>query len=121
MEREFLHAGERLVLATENRRRRRIVLLWKWLAATLVVAVLAVAVATFAVVQQLRAEAAASRADAARTAAVAVAEPDLRLALLLSRRGRHAGPRPGRRHPGGAGRGRPTSSRWAARRSPRWP
>ena len=84
VEREFLHAGERLALATENRRRRRIVLLWKWLAATLVVAVLAVAVATFAVVQQLRAQAAATRADAARTAAVAVAEPDLRLALLLS-------------------------------------
>ena len=84
VEREYLHAGERLVLATENRRRRRVVLLWKWLAATLVVAVLAVAVATFAVVQQLRADAAAGRADAARVAAMALAEPDLRLALLLS-------------------------------------
>ena len=84
VEREFLHAGERLALATENRRRRRIVLLWKWLAAALAVAILAVAVATFAVVGQLRADAAARRAEAARVAAAATAEPDLRLALLLA-------------------------------------
>ena len=83
-EREFLAAGNRLVLAAETRRKRRTVLLWKWLAATVLVAILAVAVAVVAVTMQLRAAQSADKADAARVATAAIAEPDPRLALLLA-------------------------------------
>jgi DNA-binding beta-propeller fold protein YncE len=84
VEREFLAAGNRLVLAAETRRKRRTVLLWKWLAATVLVAILAVAVAVVAVTMQLRAAQSADKADAARVATAAIAEPDPRLALLLA-------------------------------------
>ena len=84
VEKEFLAAGQRAALVVETRRQRRAVLLWKWLAATMLVAILATAVAVVSVTLHVRAAANAQRADAARLAVQALAEPDLRRSLLLA-------------------------------------
>ncbi len=84
VEQEFLAAGQRALLVVENRRKRRALLLWKWLAATMLVAILATAVAAVSVTMQLRSAANAQRADAARLGVQALAEPDLRRSLLLA-------------------------------------
>ncbi|MDT5027303.1 MAG: hypothetical protein QOE61_3729, partial [Micromonosporaceae bacterium] len=84
LERDFLDASQRLVLAADLRRRRRVVRLWRYLAASIVVAILAIMVAAAAVTLQLRSSAAGAKADGLRLASLAVAEPDLRKALLLA-------------------------------------
>ncbi len=84
VERDFLAAGQRATLATETRRRRRMTLLWKWVAGMTVLALLATAIAVFATVTAIRTTASAERADAARLGVQALAEPDLRSALLLA-------------------------------------
>ncbi len=83
-EHEFLAASQRALLVEETRRRRRTRRLIQWFAATVVALVLAVAVAVVAVSQRLDVAAAGSRADAQRLAAQALAEPDLRRAMLLA-------------------------------------
>ncbi len=83
-EHQFLAASQRVVLAADLRRRRRVVRLWRYLVAAIVVAVLAVAVAGVAVTLQLRSMAAQARTDGQRLASLAEAEPDLRKALLLA-------------------------------------
>jgi WD40 repeat protein len=84
VEKEFLAAGQRVVLATEIRRKRRMMLLWKWVAGTTALALLATAIAVVSVVMQVRTAAAAQRSDAARLGVMALAEPDLRDGLLLA-------------------------------------
>jgi WD40 repeat protein len=84
VEREFLAAGQRVVLATELRRKRRMMLLWKWVAGTTALALLATAIAVVSVVMQVRTAASAQRSDAARLGVLALAEPDLRDGLLLA-------------------------------------
>jgi DNA-binding SARP family transcriptional activator len=73
VEKEFLAAGQRAAMVVETRRQRRAILLWKWLAATMLVAILATAVAVVSVTMQLRAAANAQRADAARLGVQALA------------------------------------------------
>ena len=80
-EHEFLAASQRLVLAADIRRRRRVVRLWRYLVAAIVVALLAIAVAGVAVTLQLRSMAEQARTDGQKLASLAVAEPDLRKAL----------------------------------------
>ena len=84
VEKEFLAAGQRAAQVVETRRQRRTVLLWKWLAATMLVAILATALAVVSVTLHIRAAANAQRADAIRLGVQALAEPDLRLSLLLA-------------------------------------
>jgi DNA-binding SARP family transcriptional activator/WD40 repeat protein/predicted AAA+ superfamily ATPase len=84
VEKEFLAAGQRAAQVVETRRQRRAVLLWKWLVATMLVAILATAVAAVSVTLHVRAAANAQRADAARLGVQALAEPDLRRSLLLA-------------------------------------
>jgi WD40 repeat protein len=84
VEHDFLTAGRRLLLAEEQRRRRTVDRLRRWLVVLVLAVVAAVAVAAIAVVQQTRTAADAERADARRLAALAATEPDLRLALLLA-------------------------------------
>lgn len=84
VEREFLGAGQRAVLATETRRKRRMMLLWKWVAGMTALALLATAIAVVSVVMQVRTAASAQRSDAARLGVLALAEPDLRESLLLA-------------------------------------
>src|SRR6185369_7122925 len=84
VEHDFLGASQRVVLATEIRRKRRVTLLWRWLFACIAVAVLAVAVAAAAVVLEARASSASASAQAAKLAAAALAAPDPRQALLLA-------------------------------------
>ena len=84
VEHDFLGASQRVVLAAEIRRRRKVTVLWRWLFACLVVAILAVAVAAGAVILQLRATTDAAKVDAQRLATAALADPDPRRALLLA-------------------------------------
>jgi WD40 repeat protein len=84
LEQQFLDASQRLVMAADIRRRRRVVRLWRYLAAAIAVAILAIVVAAAAVTLQLRSSAAGAKADGQRLASFAVAEPDLRRALLLA-------------------------------------
>jgi hypothetical protein len=84
VEHDFLGASQRVVLAAEIRRRRRVAQLWRWLAAAIAVALLAAAVASVAVYLQLRSSAEVSRAGAQRLATAALAEADPRRALLLA-------------------------------------
>jgi DNA-binding winged helix-turn-helix (wHTH) protein len=83
-EHDFLGASQRVVLATEIRRKRRVTLLWRWLFACVAVAVLAVAVAAVAVVLEARASSASAQAEAGKLAAAALSVPDPRQALLLA-------------------------------------
>jgi conflict system STAND superfamily ATPase/WD40 domain-containing protein len=80
----FLGASQRILLSEETRRRRRVVRLHKWLAATVAALVLAVAGGVWAMVDQRAARAASLHADAQRLAAQALIEPDLRRAVLLA-------------------------------------
>ena len=84
VEHDFLAAGRRLLLAEENRRRRTVDRLRRWLVALVLALVAAVAIAALAVAQQTRAAGEARHADAVRLGALAAAEPDLRLAMLLA-------------------------------------
>jgi DNA-binding SARP family transcriptional activator len=84
VEHDYLAAGRRILLAEELRRRRTVDRLRRWLLALVIAVVAAVAIAAIAVVQQTRTAAEAERADARRLSALAAAEPDLRLALLLA-------------------------------------
>jgi DNA-binding SARP family transcriptional activator/WD40 repeat protein/MoxR-like ATPase len=83
VEREFLGAGQKAALALDVKRRKRMMLLWRWVAGTTALALLATAIAVVSVVMQVRTAANAQRSDAARLAVQALAEPDLRRALLL--------------------------------------
>jgi DNA-binding SARP family transcriptional activator len=84
VEHDFLGASQRVVLAAEIRRRRRVSQLWRWLAATVTIALLAVGVAAVAIYLQVRSADQATQAGAQRLAAAALAEPDPRRALLLA-------------------------------------
>jgi WD40 repeat protein len=59
-------------------------LLWKWVAGTTALALLATAIAVISVVMQVRTAASAQRSDAARLGVEALADPDLGDALLLA-------------------------------------
>ncbi|HEX6873121.1 MAG TPA: hypothetical protein VF163_18645, partial [Micromonosporaceae bacterium] len=83
-ERAFLAASEQVLLAEEVRRRQRVARLWKWIAILTLALLAAIAVGALSVVELTRATAATQRAEAARLGAEAVAEPDLRLGLLLA-------------------------------------
>jgi DNA-binding SARP family transcriptional activator len=84
VEHDFLAAGRRHLLAEENRRRRKVALLHRWILALVLALVAALAIAALAVVRQTRTAADGARADAQRVGALAAAEPDLRLAMLLA-------------------------------------
>ena len=84
VERDFLAASQRVALAAETRRKRRMLLLWRWVAGTTALALLATAIATVAVVMQFQTTAKALRSDATRLGVQAVAEADLRDSLLLA-------------------------------------
>ncbi len=83
-EKEFLAASQRALLAEESRRQRRVHRFRQWFAAMVVALLLALAVAGVAIWQVIEARDAQSRADAQRLGAEALAEPDLRRALLLA-------------------------------------
>ena len=84
VERDFLAASQRAALAVEMRRKRRMLLLWKWVAGMTALALLATGIAVVSVVMQLKTAAGAVRSDAARLGVQAAAEPDLRGSLLLA-------------------------------------
>ncbi len=83
-ERAFLTASHSAALVEEQRRRHGVARLRQFLAAAVLVAVVAVAGGVFAVIDQQRAASASRTADAGRLAAEALVEPDLRLAALLA-------------------------------------
>ena len=80
----FLTASRQALLADEANRRRRVTVLWQWLAAMTAGFVAAAAVATLALVQVNRLDAEHQRSDAARLGAQALVERDLRLGILLA-------------------------------------
>jgi DNA-binding SARP family transcriptional activator len=84
IEHDFLKASRQVVLAAEARGRRRVTLLWKWVFALVLALAAALAAGTIAVVELAEARAIAQQADAARLAAQARVEPDLRTGLLLA-------------------------------------
>ena len=84
VERDFLAASQRAMLAAETRRKRRMLLLWRWVAGTTALALLATAIAVVSVVMQVQTAARAQRADATRLGVQAVVETDLRESLLLA-------------------------------------
>jgi DNA-binding SARP family transcriptional activator/WD40 repeat protein len=84
VEKDFLTASQRAVLVTEARRRKRMVLLWKWVIGTTLLTLLATAIAVVSVVMQVRTVASAQRSDATRLGVQALAEPDLRRSVLLA-------------------------------------
>jgi len=84
VERDFLAASQRAALATEARRKRRMLLLWRWVAGTTALALLATAIAVVSVLMQIQTTAKALRSDASRLGVQAVAETDLRDSLLLA-------------------------------------
>jgi DNA-binding SARP family transcriptional activator/WD40 repeat protein len=83
-EHDFLAAGRRQLLVEENRRRRKVALLHRWILALVLALVAAVAIAALAVVKQTATAADGLRADARRVGALATGEPDLRLAMLMA-------------------------------------
>jgi WD40 repeat protein len=83
-EREFLAASETALLTGEAKRRRRNLMLWRWVAGTTLLALLATAIATVSVALHVRTADTVQRSDAAQLGGRALAEPDLRRALLLA-------------------------------------